>query len=42
MISEGRMGRLGERIAVRVSRSLRRSRMTLAAYEASATRKDQK
>jgi flagellar motor switch protein FliM len=42
MISEGRMGRLGERIAVRVGRPLRRSRMTLAAYEASATRKDQK
>lgn len=42
MISEGRMGRLGDRIAVRVGRPLRRSRMTLAAYEASATRKDQK
>ena len=42
VLSEGRIGRMGERVAVRVTRPLRRSRMTFAAYEASATRKDQK
>jgi len=36
MLSEGRMGRLGEKIAVRVLRPLKRSKTTFAAYEASA------
>ncbi|MFZ4532814.1 MAG: flagellar motor switch protein FliM [Alsobacter sp.] len=36
MLSEGRMGRVGEKIAVRVLRPLKRSKTTFAAYEASA------
>lgn len=37
LLSEGRMGRMGDKIAIRVARPLRRSRTTFAAYEASAT-----
>jgi flagellar motor switch protein FliM len=36
LLTEGRMGRVGDKIAVRVLRQLRRSRTTFAAYEASA------
>jgi flagellar motor switch protein FliM len=36
LLSEGRMGRVGEKIAVRVLRPLKRSKTTFAAYEASA------
>lgn len=39
LLSEGRMGRMGDKIAIRVARPLRRSRTTFAAYEASATAK---
>jgi flagellar motor switch protein FliM len=43
LLTEGRMGRVGDKIAVRVLRHLRRSRTTFAAYEASAAgRKDAK
>jgi flagellar motor switch protein FliM len=43
LLTEGRMGRTGTHIAVRISRPLRKSRMTFAAYEASASaRKDTK
>jgi flagellar motor switch protein FliM len=43
LLTEGRMGRVGDKIAVRVARHLRRSRTTFAAYEASAAgRKDSK
>lgn len=42
-LTEGRMGRMGEKIAVRVGRPIRRSKTTFAAYEASASaRKDPK
>ena len=37
LLTEGRMGRTGEKIAIRVSKPLRRSKTTFAAYEASAT-----
>jgi len=37
MLTEGRMGRVGERIAVSVMRPLRRSRTTLAIFENSGT-----
>src|SRR5450631_1519857 len=33
ILTEGRMGRVGDRIAVRVAKSLRRPRMTLAMFE---------
>ncbi|MCP8937330.1 flagellar motor switch protein FliM [Alsobacter sp. SYSU M60028] len=36
-LTDGRMGRAGDRIAIRVNRPLRRSKTTFAAYEASAT-----
>jgi flagellar motor switch protein FliM len=39
LVTEGRMGRMGDKIAIRVSRPLRRSKTTFAAYEASATAK---
>jgi flagellar motor switch protein FliM len=39
LLSEGRMGRMGEKIAIRVGRPLRRSKTTFAAYEASASAK---
>jgi flagellar motor switch protein FliM len=35
-ITEGRMGRVGEKIAIRVLRQLKKSKTTFAAYEASA------
>jgi flagellar motor switch protein FliM len=37
VLTEGRMGRVGERIAVSVARALRRPRTTLAIFENSAT-----
>src|SRR5690606_5973508 len=33
IVSEGRMGRVGDRIAIRVTRPLRKPRMTLAMFE---------
>jgi flagellar motor switch protein FliM len=42
LLSEGRMGRMGDHIAIRVNKPLRRSKMTFAAYEATASKKDQK
>jgi flagellar motor switch protein FliM len=33
ILTEGRMGRVGDRIAVRVAKPLRRPRMTLAMFE---------
>jgi flagellar motor switch protein FliM len=37
-LSEGRMGRVGDRVAVRVSKPLRRPRTTFAMFEGSDTR----
>lgn len=37
VLTEGRMGRVGDKIAVQVSRPVRRSRTTLAAFEAGST-----
>ncbi len=39
-VSQGRIGRLDDNIAVQVTRPLRRPRTTLAAFEASVTQKD--
>ncbi|TBW33489.1 flagellar motor switch protein FliM [Siculibacillus lacustris] len=39
-LTEGRMGRSGENISVRVDRHLRRPKMTLAAFEKAATKKE--
>jgi flagellar motor switch protein FliM len=36
VLTEGRVGRLDDRVAVQIARPLRRSRTTLAAFEASA------
>jgi flagellar motor switch protein FliM len=40
LLTEGQMGRVGENISVRVSRQLKRPRMTLAAFEKAASQKD--
>jgi flagellar motor switch protein FliM len=37
VLTEGRMGRVGERIAVSIARPLRRPRTTLAIFETSGT-----
>ncbi len=39
-LTQGKIGRLDDRIAVKVARPLRRSRTTLAAFEASMNKKD--
>ena len=39
-LTEGRMGRSGENISIMVDRNLRRPRMTLAAFEKAATKKE--
>jgi flagellar motor switch protein FliM len=39
-LTEGQMGRAGENISVRVDRPLRRPKMTLAAFEKAATKKE--
>ena len=39
-LSEGQMGRAGEHISIRVDRDLRRPKMTLAAFEKAATKKE--
>ncbi len=39
-LTEGQMGRAGENISVRVDRPLRRQKMTLAAFEKAATKKE--
>jgi flagellar motor switch protein FliM len=40
VLTQGRIGRLDDRIAVQVARPLRRSRTSLAAFEASMNKKD--
>lgn len=39
-LTEGQMGRVGENISVRVSRNLKRPRMSLAAFEKAASQKE--
>jgi len=39
-LTEGQMGRAGENISIRVDRPLRRPKMTLAAFEKAATKKE--
>ena len=39
-LTEGRMGRAGDNISIRVDRNLRRPKMTLAAFEKAATKKE--
>lgn len=40
VLTEGQMGRVGEHISVRVSRNLKKPKMTLAAFEKAAAQKD--
>jgi flagellar motor switch protein FliM len=40
MLTEGQMGRVGEQISVKISRQLKRPKMTLAAFEKAASQKE--